>query len=680
MVLISNLPVSGAESALQLRPQQQRMVDAIGAAWDVGQPIAVEAPTGTGKTYAYLLAALARHERFVVSTATRALQDQLVDKDIPALLAYAGQQRKVAVLKGRENYVCLLGLANARQQTTPPAEAHSLAHIERWAQSTPSGDLAELDDVRELPRLLPRITASHSECIGQRCTHFERCFSNRARAKAAQADILVINHHLFFSELRHRQMLGASHGFVPLAATVVMDEAHQLQAIGLKVLAKGLNVADVHDYLQAVARHTRQHARGFAPWDALQAASLQALERWLHAAQRDAAAVDDVPTAAPLLVALHNRLSALIAAVQSVAGGAAVLEQLAQQGEGLLASLRQWAQPAAAGTVRWWEQSGLSKTAFSDEGASKPDARAWRQGFRESPLWLWQAVAALRPDVRTATWLTTAEGGAPTVARWLFTSATLGGDDALTWFAQGMGLQTASDDEPQGLVALRLPSAFDWAHNAALVVPHGLPGSDAPVDERAQLLAEWLTPHIVALGGRCLVLCTSNSAMQTVAAALRQGLHSQGIGVLVQGEQPKRHLLAAMRGAAGQALGHVLVGTLALWEGVDLPGAALQLLVIDKLPFPPRHDALHLARSTALEAAGLDGFERYTLPHTAMQLRQGVGRLIRSATDTGVVVIADERLRSRSYGAPLLAALPPMPMLDEDALPARLQALRAVTE
>ena len=214
-----SLPPTSDPELLQLRPQQQQMIDAIGAAWDAGQPIAVEAPTGTGKTYAYLLAALARNERFVVSTATRALQDQLVDRDIPALLRHAGLQRRVAVLKGRENYVCLLGLSQARQKVAA-ADMPGLAQVEHWAQSASVGDLAELEDVRHLPRLLPHITASHSECIGQRCAYFERCFSNRARAKAAQSDILVINHHLFFSELRHRQMLGADHGFVPLAETV----------------------------------------------------------------------------------------------------------------------------------------------------------------------------------------------------------------------------------------------------------------------------------------------------------------------------------------------------------------------------------------------------------------------------------------------------------------------------
>ena len=664
---------------LQMRLQQQAMVEAIAAAWQTGQPIAIEAPTGTGKTYAYLMAALQRGERFVVSTATRALQDQLVDKDIPVLLAHLQLQRKVAVLKGRENYLCLHGLAQARGpsgQHDSLATQQNLAHIERWAHSTRNGDLAELGAQHDVTPLLPRITASHSECIGRRCVHFDACFSNRARAKAALADVLVINHHLFFSELRHRQMLGADHGFVPLADTIVLDEAHQLQPIGLKVLARGLNASDIQDFLQACARHTQQHARGFAPWNALLAHGRSALQQWLDAQQPDSDALPSVPT----LVALHNQLSALVAALYGVAGSAAVLDQLASQGESLLANLRQWAAPPQPGFARWWETSSFAALASDGE---QHNPRAWRQGFRESPLWLWQALAALRPDVRAATWLPAAADApeakpVPSTKRWLFTSATLGHDAQLQWFTQGLGLAPSTRDAANAqtvpsVTTVRLQSQFDWAALAALVVPQGLPSTDAPTALRAEALAQWLLPHLQLLGGRCMVLCTSHAAVQAMAVALRQGLQGSGVTVLVQGEQPKRRLLAAMRSPGAQ---HVLLGTMALWEGVDLPGAALQLLVIDKLPFAPRHDVLHAARSAALEDAGIDGFTGYSLPHTAMQLRQGVGRLIRAETDRGVVVIADDRISRKPYGATLLAALPPMRLLAEGDMPAYLQALQ----
>ena len=644
---------------------------AIETAWAQGQKVAVEAPTGTGKTYAYLLAALARNERFVVSTATRALQDQLLERDIPTVLAHLGLQRKAVVLKGRENYVCLLGLALARDKVRD-AQASGLAQVERWAQSTQSGDLAELDDIRNLPSLVPHITASHDECLGQRCSHFDRCFSNRARARAAQADILVINHHLFFSELRHRQMLGAGQGFVPLAPTMVMDEAHQLQAIGLKVLAKGLNVGDMRYYLASVERQTGLHARGYAAWEDLLRLAQQALLRWMEAQQM---ALDEEDTALQrsarqALVGLHNALSALVAALQLVAESAAVIGQLAVQGDVLLRALRQWSSGGGPGVVRWWESPAFSRGP-GGAGQAATGRYAWRQGFRESPLWLWQALAALGAEVRASSWLGSG------VQRWLFTSATLGGDDALTWFAQGMGLQAGSPvagDAPP-LATLRLRSHFDWAQQAVLVVPQGLPSADAPAPTRAQALAQWLLPHVLALQGRCMVLCTSTAAMEALAHALRRGLQGQPIEVLQQGEQPKRRLLQAMRMAPGSRVGRVLVGTLGLWEGVDLQGQALQLLVIDKLPFPPRHDALHAARVQALGAAGVDAFARYILPQTAMQLRQGVGRLIRSASDQGAVVIADERLHNRSYGASLLAALPPMPLVPEAQLQDYLRAL-----
>lgn len=686
-------------ATLKLRAQQLRMVQAISAAWRAGEPIAVEAPTGTGKTYAYLLAALERNERFVVSTATRALQDQLVDKDIPALLGHLQMQRRVAVLKGRENYLCLHGLNQAVQSQQQPAHAQALQQVARWAQSTRSGDLAELDDVRALPALLPQVTASHSECLGQRCTHFDACFSNRARAAAARADVLVINHHLFFSELRHRQMLGDAHGFVPLAATVIMDEAHQLQPIGLKVLAKGLNAADIQQYLQTVAQQSERHARGYAPWPALLAACDQALAHWLDASlasmAEDSASEGAALGARSALVGLHNRLSALVAALQAVADSAASLAQLVEQGLSLLTRLRQWGSAPAPGLVRWWDTSTMAPLGA---GQAMAHSRWLRQGFRESPLWLWQALADLRPGVQAATWL--APQDSPDVEpgewdpsharprRWLFTSATLGQDAELSWFTQGLGLQALPEadavvaspetDGPgrPGVRCLRLGQALDWVVQAALVVPQQLPAADAPHATRAQALVVWLLPHILSLGGRCMLLCTSNAAMQALAEALRRALANHAIDVLAQGEAPKRLLLQRMRSAVASQRGQVLVGTMALWEGVDLPGNALQLLVIDKLPFPPRHDALHTARAAAMQDAGEDGFLAYTLPQTAMQLRQGVGRLLRSFSDRGLVVIADERLRTRSYGAYLQAALPAMPELQDDDVAAYVAALK----
>ena len=255
----------------------------------------------------------------------------------------------------------------------------------------------------------------------------------------------------------------------------------------------------------------------------------------------------------------------------------------------------------------------------------------------------------------------------------------MGHDAQLQWFTQGLGLAPSTRDAANAqtvpsVTTVRLQSQFDWAALAALVVPQGLPSTDAPTALRAEALAQWLLPHLQLLGGRCMVLCTSHAAVQAMAVALRQGLQGSGVTVLVQGEQPKRRLLAAMRSPGAQ---HVLLGTMALWEGVDLPGAALQLLVIDKLPFAPRHDVLHAARSAALENAGIDGFTGYSLPHTAMQLRQGVGRLIRAETDRGVVVIADDRISRKPYGATLQAALPPMRLLAEGDMPAYLQALQA---
>lgn len=628
------------DNGLRLRPAQQAMLDVLRPVLRQGGTLAVEAPTGVGKTYAYLIAALESGERFIVSTATRALQDQLVDKDLPTVLRHLGLVRRVAVLKGRENYVCLHFLAQQRQGASgaDQALAADLALVERWAQSTPDGDWSRLPGLAQPDRLRPLVTATQAQCLGAACRQAERCFANRARTRAAAAEVLVINHHLYFSELKLRHIGCDVQGVLPMAPLVIFDEAHRLQPIGLAVLAQGFSVADVVQFAASSQRLGLRLARGWAPWDALQVAVLRALERWTHAAGPNAQA----PAAASAeLVQLHNALSALVAALQSVAESAADLKAQARAGLPLLQALRQWAQPSPPGLVRWWEAGGHD-----------------RAGPRESPLWLWQAMERLGPAARGASWLPAGEtGGKSEVKTWIFTSATL-------------AVHAAQDgwvEAPAALPTVRLASPFDWAGQAGLLVPTALRREHLDAAGRAQALAGWLAPAIRLLGGRCLVLCTSLQAMQLTAAALRQLLAPQ-VSVMVQGEQPKRWQLAQMRAATtGAKQGRVLVGTMGFWEGVDLPGASLQLLVIDKLPFPAPHEVLHAARAAGLDAAGVDGFAGYTVPYAAMLLRQGVGRLIRSAGDQGIAVVADERLLTRPYGSTMLAALPPMRQLsDED--------------
>ena len=624
----SNFPRAG----LQLRPAQQAMLDVLRPVVHAGGAIAVEAPTGVGKTYAYLIAALESGERFVVSTATRALQDQLVDKDLPAVLQHMGLVRRVVALKGRENYLCLHFLALQRQGalSADRALAADLALVERWAQSTSDGDWSRLSGLAQPERLRPWFTATQAQCLGSACRHAERCFANRARARAASADVLVINHHLYFSELKLRNLGGEGQGLLALAPLVVFDEAHRLQPIGLAVLAQGFSVDDVAQYAAHSRRLGQRHARGWAPWDALQAAVLRALEQWAQLAS----AGD--PASAPL-VQLHNALSAMVAALQSVAESAADLQLQAQAGLTLLQAFRQWAQPTASGLVRWWESGGHD-----------------RAGPRESPLWLWQALQRLGPAARAASWL--APDGEGAVRTWIFTSATLGADAA----------QDGWVDTPAALPTVRLASPFDWAKQAGLLVPAMLRREHLDAAQRAQALADWLVPAIRLLGGRCLVLCTSRQAMRLIGAALRQLLAGEVV-VMVQGEQSKPWQLAQMRAAsAGGHQAQVLVGTMGLWEGVDLPGAALQLLVIDKLPFAAPHEVLHTARAAAVDAAGGDGFNAYTVPCAAMLLRQGVGRLIRSTSDHGLVVVADERLLTRPYGSAMLEALPPARLLSDE--------------
>lgn len=638
------------------RPGQLRLALAVAQCVAEGGALVVEAGTGVGKTYGYLLPALLSGRRTLIATATRNLQDQLSTRDLPHLLALLGVNRRVAPLKGRASYLCTHRLASARREGhyLGDSELRHLAQVERWAHSTRSGDLAELPELDETSPLLPLITSTRENCLGTRCAGWQACHVNEARRRALLADVVVINHHLFFADLQLRESGVAE--LLPSVQTVVFDEAHRLNDIGVQFMGRQFSTRQLRSLATELVNEGMRWARGFQPWPEL-ASLLEQRARGL-----DQCLGRDTPRAGARLRWLgaspegvdgalwqqnQLQLAAVLArvfeALQVVAETAPELRRLAERVDALQQSWAGFMHPPAGRVVRWLELGRQARC-------------------MEAPLNIASALAPLiapdSPDVQ--------EGA----RSWVFTSATLGLDESLAWFTEPAGLNGRA-------TVLRVASPFDYRSQACLHVPEGLPDAQDP--DHASALAHWLVEPLRCLGGRTLVLATSLRALAELAQQLQHLMAGTGIDVLVQGQGSRRRLLERFRQGGGAGHPCVLLASGAFWEGVDVPGDALQMLVIDKLPFPVPDDPLVLARGQALRQQGLSPFEAYVLPETAMALKQGAGRLIRSETDRGVLVVADERLLQRSYGPQLLAALPDMPALHgQEALMQALRALRQV--
>lgn len=636
------------------------MALAVAQALQAGEHLAVEAGTGVGKTFAYLVPVLLSGQRALLSTATQALQDQLFTRDIPAVSRALGLPVRVALLKGRSSYLCLHRLELARTVGSfaqrDPAVAAGLEQVQRWANLTRSGDVGELDGLDERSPLRPLITSTRHNCVGNACLQAAQCHVNLARRRAREADWVVINHHLFFADQVIRETEAVD--WLPETGVVVLDEAHRLNDTGVQLLSQSITSDHLHDLARELGVQGHARARGLRPWAHL-ALSLEQASRAVGVLSREAGAMgrstwsDTIPDGLipgawlQAISGLDQALAAALEAVTATAQSAAELTRLLDRIKALQSTWSHLApggpSPADAASVRWMEW-----------GAD----RSWRmvRAPLDSAARFGQLVRASDPGARS----------------WIFASATLGHDATLNWFTRSLGLA----DHP-AVRTLRVASPFDHAGQAALFVPHDLPEpSDAAhTPELAARVAQWAS----RLGGRTLVLTTTLRAVARMAEALNeQVLQGQcaPVQVLAQGRLSRAALLERFRTAASTQHGAVLVASASFWEGVDLAGDALQLLVIDKLPFPSPDDPLTAARAARLEAQGLKAFGDGYLPEAAMALKQGAGRLIRTETDQGVLVIGDRRLLTRSYGLPLLASLPPMRRLVNEAeVSAALDAL-----
>jgi ATP-dependent DNA helicase DinG len=639
-------PLARLDAAYQPREPQLQMSRAVARALSRRQVLVVEAGTGVGKTFAYLVPTLLSGSRALISTATKSLQDQLFLRDLPRLTRALNTPVRLALLKGRGSYLCLHRMKQARVSGEFPDRrtALSLARIERWAQVTRSGDFAELDGLDERSPIIPIVSSSRENCLGQDCPDYQACHVVKARREAMEADIVVVNHHLFFADLTLRDTGVAE--LLPSVEVAIFDEAHQLAEAGVQFLGRLLGSSQLVDFARDLLAQGLAHARGMHDWQALHAAVEKAgREMRLAAAGPLATAGRELrgslklgwkeraaqPAFMVALTGVEQAMAAALEALTAVRDAAADFARLCERAQQLRDLARLFAGAPDPGDVRWID--------LSPHGAR----------LVESPL-----------DIRDA--MQQQLEGPPKA--WIFTSATLGDDEGLTWFTEPAGLTEAE--------ILRVGSPFDYPAQARLYVPRGFPKPSEPGHPASvALLASRLAR---ALGGRTFVLTTTLRNLQTVADGLRERLEEAGqtIAVLQQGAAPKRVLLQRFVDNPAS----VLVGSASFWEGIDVPGDALQCVVIDKLPFPPPNDPLVEARVQRLEAQGRNAFADYFVAEAAIALKQGAGRLIRTETDRGLLVVCDPRMAGMNYGRRLRAALPPMtPVANEAEALAWLQQL-----
>ncbi|AIO65701.1 ATP-dependent DNA helicase [Burkholderia oklahomensis] len=604
-----------------------------------GNTLIVEAGTGTGKTYAYLVPAMLWGGKVIVSTGTKHLQDQLFQRDIPTVRDALAVPVTVAMLKGRANYLCHYYLQRTADNGRLPSRQDTayLQDIVRFAKLTKSGDKAELASVPETSPVWSMVTSTRDNCLGQECPHYKDCFVMQARREAQQADIVVVNHHLFFADIMLRDTGMAE--LLPSANTIVFDEAHQLPETATLFFGETLSTTQMLELARDSVVEGLAHARDAVEWVKLGGA----LER----AARDVrlAFADDgiVRMSLAQLGDGHPLFGALDAVEAALDALSTALAGQAERAESIAACQRRARelQDLLAGWVAPGEKKDAADAQAAAEAGERGDPNEkvrWVEVFahtvqlHETPLSVAPIFAKQRAGVPRA---------------WIFTSATLSVRGDFTHYAAQMGLDARR--------SMTLPSPFDYQTQGLLYVPRNLPQPSSPVFTDAVFDAA--LPAIEASGGGVFVLCTTLRAVDRIAAKLRDTIEARGwdTPLLVQGDASRTELLDRFR-AYGNA---ILVGSQSFWEGVDVRGDALSLVVIDKLPFAPPDDPVLAARLDALTKKGLSPFAVHQLPQAVITLKQGAGRLIRAETDRGVLMICDTRLVDKPYGRRIWQSLPP---------------------
>lgn len=619
--------LSTAIKGFRPRHAQTEMAKAIGATIAGQATLIAEAGTGTGKTYAYLVPALLWGGKVIVSTGTKNLQDQLYNRDIPTVRKALNVPVSIALLKGRANYVCHYHLERTLQngRLTAREDAGYLRDISRFMKTTNSGDKAELSRVPETASVWNLVTSTRDTCFGAECQYYQDCFVMKARKEAQQADVVVVNHHLFFADVALKDTGVAE--LLPTANTVIFDEAHQLPEVATLFFGETVSTSQVMELCRDVLTEGLSYARDGADWPKLVGTVEKAAKdlRLAFADDNIKLALHQIAPSStffPALETLKDEIGDMLAVLEKQAERAESIEQCRTRAIELLDQLEKW-------------NGEKDQKATEDE---KQRYVLWVEAFSSS-LQLHRTPLSIAPIFNKQR-----EG---TPRAWIFTSATLAVKNDFQHYASQMGLW----DVP----AQTWPSPFNYERQGLLFVPNNMPEpqsfgyTDAVIDAAL--------PAIEAAGGKTFLLCTTIRAVNRAAERLREEFAARGwdFPLMVQGEAGRTELLDRFR-AAGNA---VLIGSQSFWEGVDVRGDALSLVIIDKIPFSPPDDPVLAARIVELEKKGMSGFIHHQLPETIINLKQGAGRLIRDETDSGVLMLCDPRVISKGYGRRIWQSLPP---------------------
>ncbi len=613
-------PLAKAIGGYRVREQQVEMAERIAAAINSQSVFIAEAGTGTGKTFAYLVPALKSGGKVIVSTGTKTLQDQLFNKDLPMVRDALKAPVKIALLKGRANYVCPYHLQNALAEGRflTREDAADARRISNFAKTTQSGDKAECIEVSETSPVWNHATSTRENCLGQDCPNYKECFVMLARREAMAADLVVVNHHLFFADVMLRDEGMAE--LLPACNTVIFDEAHQLPEVATLFFGDSISTAQVLDLARDARTEGMTNARDcldlpIASKQLEKVAKDLRLAVGLDAGRFSYGQLLEQPEFLPALKLLADEVASFAALLETQAERAEGLEKCWQRALELVQRLAAWQKTGVDGYVRWAE-------AFTHS-----------LQLNSTPL---DVAEIFRKQM----------GGHPRA--WIFTSATLAVQGKFHHYCSELGL-----GEPESAC---WESPFDYGKQAMLYAPLGMPEPNSYGYTDAVVDAAF--PAVIAAGGGTFFLCTSLRAMRRTHELIKARLEDEGhnLPLLMQGEGSKNELLERFR-HLGNA---VLVGSQSFWEGVDVRGEALSLVVIDKIPFAPPDDPVLSARIEQMKQQGRNAFMEYQLPRAVINVKQGAGRLIRDETDRGVLMICDPRLLSKPYGRRVWQSLPPM--------------------
>ncbi len=615
-LLSSSGPFASRIAGFAPRCQQLEMAQAVARALDDYGVLVCEAGTGTGKTLAYLCPILMSGRKAIVSTGTKNLQEQLYRRDLPLVRDALGLVVSTALLKGRANYLCQQRLSASEQQPSlDPVDQAQVAAVRAWEGRTRTGDTSECTEIPEKSPVWARVTSTVDNCLGTDCPHYSECYVLKARRAAIEADVLVVNHHLFFADLALRE-----EGFgelLPGSHAVVFDEAHQIPDIATRFFGVSVSSGQLRELARDALVAYRAEADDCASLES-RAVALERAAAQLGADLKGSGHRVAWPELANSLhveravTELEASLAELSEALEPLAARGKALENCSRRCLDFSTRVAQLRGPATADSVQWVEVHG--------------------KGFvwHESPLEIAGVLSARIAAERRA---------------WIFTSATLAVNECLDHFTARVGL-TGHESRVWG-------SPFDYSHQSLCYLPSHLPDPRDPGYTNAVVGA--VLPVLEASAGRAFFLFTSYAALERARRRLEA---LADYPLFVQGQAPRDALLRLFR----ETPRAVLLGTNSFWEGVDVRGDALSCVIIEKLPFASPDDPVLQARSSALRASGEDPFIQFQLPQAVLALKQGVGRLIRDQGDVGVLVLCDPRLSTRPYGKVFLRSLPPMPV------------------